>query len=141
MSRDVQRFEVSLKAFIVRDGRTLLVRETDTGWWELPGGRIDVGEEWLSHADILAREIAEELGADLRLDVSSRAVSWVRFRATDGMHLFILARPCRLIAGEPRLSDEHSDMMWVGPHEWQHLVFPPQSGYREALAQLWALAW
>ena len=140
MKRDIQRFEVSLKAFIVRDGRVLLVRESDTGWWELPGGRINVGEEWLPHADILAREIAEELGADVRLDVSSQAVTWVRYRTMDDMHLLIVARPASLIAGEPRLSDEHDDMVWIGPDGWQQLEFPPQSGYREALSRLWALA-
>ena len=42
LARLIQRFEVSLKAFILRDdGLALFVRESDTGYWELPGGRID----------------------------------------------------------------------------------------------------
>ncbi len=60
--RAIQTFEVSLKTAIVRDRQLLLLQEADTGYWELPGGRIDVGEERLDHDLILAREIREELG-------------------------------------------------------------------------------
>ena len=72
--RVVQTFEVSLKAFIVRDGRALLVREADTGFWELPGGRIDIGEEQLAHEAILARELAEELGPEFQVTTTASAL-------------------------------------------------------------------
>lgn len=140
MARAIQRFEVSLKAFIVRNGHALLVREADTGYWELPGGRIDVGEEWEPHSATLAREIAEELGSDLRIRAGAEAVSWIRRRPTDGAFLFILARLAELEAGEPQLSDEHQEMAWVGPEDCQRLQFPPESGYPEALRALWRLA-
>ena len=58
--RTIQTFEVSLKAALFSDGRLLLLQEADTGYWELPGGRIDAGEERTPHDAILAREIAEE---------------------------------------------------------------------------------
>lgn len=149
MSRRVQTFEVSLKAFIVRDARVLLVREADTGYWELPGGRIDVGEEWLSHDRVLEREIAEELGAELRVAIGPEVVTWTRQRPTDGMYLFILARLARHVGGEVRLSAEHSEATWLGRDEWQGLRFPPHSGpphagpphsgYMTAMAELWRL--
>ena len=85
MPRAIQTFEVSLKAFIVRDGRALLVREADSGFWELPGGRIDVGEEWEAHDRILAREIAEELGPAFLMKTSDAAVTWPRRRPSDGV--------------------------------------------------------
>lgn len=138
--RAIQRFEVSLKAFIVRDGRALLLREADTGWWELPGGRIDVGEEMLPHSDVLAREIAEELGPDVRIEATDAAVSWVRRRPTDGVFLFLMARVCIFAGGEMRLSDEHDDIRWVRPGEWADLTLPPQSGYADGLSRLAALA-
>jgi 8-oxo-dGTP diphosphatase len=139
MTRTIQRFEVSLKAFIVHDGRALLVREADTGFWELPGGRIDEGEEWLDHAAILAREIREELGPDVRIEADTAAVTWVRLRPTDGVYQFLVARRCRLLSGVPRLSDEHAALAWHTPATWGGLTFPPQSGYAEGLARLWAL--
>jgi 8-oxo-dGTP pyrophosphatase MutT (NUDIX family) len=140
MVRAIQRFEVSLKAFIVRDGRALFVREADTGFWELPGGRIDVGEEWDPHGAILDREIAEELGSTVRLRFGHEAVSWVRRRPTDGVFLFLLARLARVESGGPQLSDEHQEMAWLGPDDWQGQQFPPESGYPDALRELWRLA-
>ncbi len=140
MPRAIQRFEVSLKGFIVRDECALLVREADTGYWELPGGRIDVGEEWQRHDAILAREIAEELGADFRIDVGEAAVTWVRRRPSDDTYQFIVGRVCWHLAGEPVISSEHDALMWSRPEEWSKLQFPPESDYRDALAMLWRRA-
>jgi 8-oxo-dGTP pyrophosphatase MutT (NUDIX family) len=46
---------------IVRNGvgRVLLVRRTDDGYWELPGGRVEVEE---SASAAVVREVAEEAG-------------------------------------------------------------------------------
>ena len=46
---------------VVRDssGRILLVRRADDGYWELPGGRVEVGE---SASAAVVREVAEEAG-------------------------------------------------------------------------------
>src|SRR5690349_23117755 len=41
------------------DGRLLLVQRCDSGDWELPGGRVDVGESAIVAA---GREVAEESG-------------------------------------------------------------------------------
>src|SRR6476646_3680130 len=45
-------------------GEVLLVRRIDDGYWELPGGRIDVGE---SAAQAVIREVAEESGVAIAL--------------------------------------------------------------------------
>ena len=137
MPRTIQTFEVSLKAFIVREGRALLVRESDSGFWELPGGRIDVGEEWDAHDGILAREIAEELGLDFRVKVTDIAVTWIRRRPTDGVFQFIVGRICRYAVGEPVLSAEHDELAWLGPGDLSGLTFPAESGYAAALDALW----
>jgi 8-oxo-dGTP pyrophosphatase MutT (NUDIX family) len=137
--RLIQRFEVSLKGFIVKNGKALFVREADTGYWELPGGRIDVGEEWLPHADVLAREIREELGGDFRVRFGSEVVTWTRQRPTDRAFLFILARLGRYEGGEPALSAEHSECRWLGPDAAQNLEFPPDCGYPEGIEALWRL--
>lgn len=51
---------------IVRNGsgRVLLVRRTDDGYWELPGGRIDIGE---SASTAARREVAEEAGVTIEV--------------------------------------------------------------------------
>ena len=45
-------------------GRLLLVRRCDSGAWELPGGRVDVGE---SAVEAAVRETAEEAGLQVRI--------------------------------------------------------------------------
>jgi ADP-ribose pyrophosphatase YjhB (NUDIX family) len=45
-------------------GELLLVRRIDDGNWELPGGRIEVGE---SAGDTVVREVAEESGISIGL--------------------------------------------------------------------------
>jgi mutator protein MutT len=45
-------------------GEVLVVRRIDDGYWELPGGRIDVGE---SAAQAVIREVAEESGVTIAL--------------------------------------------------------------------------
>jgi 8-oxo-dGTP diphosphatase len=45
-------------------GRLLLVRRCDSGGWELPGGRVDVGESAIGAA---VRETAEEAGLRVRI--------------------------------------------------------------------------
>lgn len=46
------------------DGRILLVKRADDGNWELPGGRIDLGE---SASTAAVREVAEEAGLEIEL--------------------------------------------------------------------------
>lgn len=139
MQRRVQAFEVSLKAFIVRDDRVLVVREADTGYWELPGGRIDEGEEWAAHDAVLLREIAEEAGPDLLITISERALSWVRQRPEDGCYQFIVGRVCGYAGGAVRLSSEHDAYDWCTNEQSRALPFPPHSGYLSALERLWRL--
>lgn len=137
--REIQTFEVSLKAFIVRGGKALLVQEADTGYWELPGGRIDVGEERIAHDNILARETREELGSGFSIEVTSTGTSFVRQRPADGVFQFVMVRVCRHVAGEPVLSDEHAGLRWVGADEWRDLQYPPESDYETGLERLFEL--
>jgi mutator protein MutT len=46
------------------EGQVLLVRRADDGNWELPGGRVDIGE---SASDAVVREVAEEAGVVIKV--------------------------------------------------------------------------
>jgi 8-oxo-dGTP pyrophosphatase MutT (NUDIX family) len=138
-SRAIQTFEVSLKAALFSGGQLLFLQESDTGFWELPGGRIDVGEERLSHDAILAREIREELGEDVRFTATPRSVSFVRQRPTDSVFQFILVRVCRFDGGSLNLSAEHHEPLWLDALAASKLNFPPLSDYHSAVAKLFEL--
>src|SRR5690348_4226302 len=50
---------VAVTAFVVRDGRLLLIRRTDNSLWALPGGAQDFGE---FIGETVVRETIEETG-------------------------------------------------------------------------------
>ena len=139
MMRSIQTFEVSLKAAIFRNGRLLLLQEADTGYWELPGGRIDAGEEWLSHETIRTREITEELGPAFKIRWYDQSLSWVRQRPTDQVFQFLVAQLAEHESGHEKLSAEHQGSLWTTPADWPSLALPPLSGYAEALPKIWRL--
>ena len=51
-------FPVSVKGVVVRDGEVVLLRN-ERDEWELPGGRLELGEDL---ERCVAREVAEEVG-------------------------------------------------------------------------------
>src|SRR5262245_7453641 len=55
--------KVDVRGVVFRDGRLLLVRETDDGGWSLPGGWADVNE---SPRESVVRELREESGYEVR---------------------------------------------------------------------------
>lgn len=65
--------EVAAAVIEQEDGRFLLGRRPQgtvyAGWWEFPGGKVEVGE---TPHDALVRELREELGIDV-----ARAVPWI----------------------------------------------------------------
>lgn len=133
MARPIQVFEVGLKAFIVRERRLLVLREAGTGYWEIPGGRIDVGEEARDQKDVLRREIREELGEHFDVEMGPLVTTWIRRRPTD--FVFLVGRLCRHRAGEPTLSHEHVEHAWVDESTSATLALAP--GYAESLAEFW----
>jgi len=138
MTRAIQTFEVGVKAFLWHEQRLLLLQERDQqARWELPGGRIDVGEEGLPIADVLARELREELGAQFSCDIGAVCACWVRRAdAHRRLPVFLVGHCCTAPRGELVLSDEHQALRWVARDGWQHLDLA--AGYREALARFFA---
>ena len=135
MTRAIQVFQVGVKAFLWHEQRLLLLQERDQqARWELPGGRIDVGEEDLPIADVLARELREELGAQFSCDIGAVCACWVRRAdAFRPLPVFLVGLRCTAPRGELVLSDEHQALRWVERDGWQQLALA--SGYAEALAR------
>jgi 8-oxo-dGTP diphosphatase len=55
------QFQVSVKGLFFNDEHKLLMIQEQNGMWELPGGRIQKGEQFI---DCLRRECLEEIGLE-----------------------------------------------------------------------------
>lgn len=92
---------------IFRDGRLLLAQRTRppelAGRWELPGGKVEALE---SPREALARELAEELGVEVRC--GRRIGGDVDL----GRGRVLRAYRVEILAGEPEALD-HAQLAWV----------------------------
>ena len=104
------RFDVIAHTFVFRRGRLLLLRRANTGfldgYYSLPGGHVEAGEE-VAHA--AAREVAEEARIEV-LEIEPRIV----MPYGDGIDFLFEAKRWRGTAaiGEP---DRCDDLVWAPP--------------------------
>jgi 8-oxo-dGTP diphosphatase len=110
-------------AFIDGSGRVLLQQRAPSrsmaGLWEFPGGKVEIGE---TPEGALVRELAEELGVDVRMaDLSPACFASARVGET---HMILLLYLCRRWRGEPKPLDATA-LRWVRPREMDGLEMPP----------------
>jgi ADP-ribose pyrophosphatase YjhB (NUDIX family) len=112
--------QLAVSAVIFRDGKVLLVRRADSpakGFYSLPGGRVEFGEEL---HEALHREVREETG--LKIEIVSLA-GWreVLPTAAGGGHYVIMSFAARWAGCEVVLNEEHDDFKWLKPDEFGNL--------------------
>lgn len=118
-------FIVSIKGvFCTASGEiVLLMNERDE--WELPGGRIEIGE---SPRQCVEREIREEL--DVAVQAGELLDSYL-FEVVPGKHVFIETYACELTSDfNPRISEEHTRLGLFLPASLPDNL---PSGYRSSI--------
>ena len=101
---------IEVVAAIIRKGDKVFATQRGYGefkdWWEWPGGKMEPGE---SREEALAREIREELDAEISVDRFLYTVEWdyPRFHLT--MHCYM----CSLLTEALHLN-EHEAARWLG---------------------------
>lgn len=107
---------LSVKMLVLdKDGRCLLLKRSmsskgNPGKWDLPGGKIDSGENF---DEALLREVSEETG----ISVSIHRVLGTAESELRKVRVIYLILEGHLESGQVRLSSEHDDYIWVNPQE------------------------
>jgi ribosomal-protein-alanine N-acetyltransferase len=122
---------VSVKGVLLVGGRVVLLKNSRDEW-ELPGGRVDAGEDY---AQALTREFAEELAIQVAV---TRPIDSYPFEVIPGRRVRIVTYGCTLV-GEfaPHVSGEHTEhCLW--PVDRLSAIDLPE-GYRRSVEK-WANA-
>ncbi|WP_039831507.1 NUDIX hydrolase [Nocardiopsis valliformis] len=122
-------FPVSVKGVVMRDGKVLLLRN-ERDEWELPGGKIEVGE---TPEECLAREVEEETGWTVQ--VGEILDSWIYHITQVDRHVFIVTYGCHVSSdAQVMVSREHKEANLFT--ETAALGLPMPEGYKRSV-----LAW
>jgi 8-oxo-dGTP diphosphatase len=87
--------------------------------YDIPGGRIEFGEEL---EDSLIREVREETGLNVKPLYPTNA--WT-FMTSDDFQLVGITFLAQYVSGEILLSDEHTQFEWISAEEIKERDFPP----------------
>jgi 8-oxo-dGTP pyrophosphatase MutT (NUDIX family) len=128
VAQTVRAFPVSVKGVLVRDGLVLLLKN-EREEWELPGGKLELGEE---PPACVAREITEETG----LPVTTGPIldAW-QYHIREGRDVLIVTYGCHPEGNQsPTLSNEHKEIGFFTQAEVGDLNMP--AGYKHSI-QSW----
>ena len=108
MNKQFLEATISIRGVVCRpDDQILLIRRSNDGGWELPGGRIHRGE---AVTDCLQREVREETGLAVTVCRPLEATSWQNTAENDR---FAVYYHCTTEGSDVTLSDEHTDSRWL----------------------------
>jgi 8-oxo-dGTP pyrophosphatase MutT (NUDIX family) len=122
----VHAFPVSVKGVAVQGGKVLLLRN-ERDEWELPGGKLDVGE---APGDCVVREIGEESG--WQVTVGPLLDCW-QYEVRAGVYVVIVTYGCHVLStGPPVVSHEHEQAGLFALEAVPGLAMP--AGYKHSIA-------
>jgi len=110
--REAMESRIAVKSFIVNGNQELLLlkRSDDNphapGVWEVPGGRLEIGE---NPFEGLKRETREEANIDIEILNPLRIHHFVR---DDKQRITMITFLCKPISADVSISKEHTDFSW-----------------------------
>lgn len=123
--------DIPQKALIIHNGKILIAYDAVEKNWELPGGRIELGEE-NDLAGALRREIREELGVDVKVGEIFDAFVFTRKNS----HCVLIYR-CSLV-GEPSKikvdGTEVGEVRWISSMD-EVRALEMEDGYKMVIAK------
>jgi 8-oxo-dGTP pyrophosphatase MutT (NUDIX family) len=127
---ETQAFPVSVKGVAVQGGKVLLLRN-ERDEWELPGGKLEVGED---PVDCVVREISEESGWQV---TAGPLLDCWQYEVRAGVFVVIVTYGCHVLSSAlPTVSHEHVEAGLFAPGAVPGLVMP--EGYKRSIADWFA---
>jgi len=118
-------FPVSVKGVAVQGGRVLLL-QNERDEWELPGGKLEPGED---PGDCVIREIAEESGWQV---TAGPLLDCWQYHIGAGQDVLIVTYGCHVHSGgAPVVSHEHQRAGLFAPEAIPALAMP--GGYKRSI--------
>ena len=119
---------ISVKGVVLDSADRVLLLKNERDEWELPGGRIEIGE---TPEECVAREVLEETRWKVRTGPILDA--WMYYIDVAQKHVFIVTYGCFPEAEiDPVLSHEHREIGVFSAREIDGLNIP--DGYRRSIA-------
>ncbi len=121
---------IAARAAIVKDKKVLVIREssayeegTQIGRYDLPGGRIAIGE---SVIDALKREVTEEVGIEIEECKPFFVGEWSPTVKGTQLHIVGIFFVCMANDATVRLGNDHDMFEWVGRDDLTRVsLIPP----------------
>jgi len=111
-------FNTSFKLILRKNNKILILTESQTGFLDFPGGRVEEKEIKLPIKDLFKREINEELGKEVKYKILRPAFQYRRYNKFTKMYAFITAYEAEYLGGKIKLSPEHNACEWVDPKKY-----------------------
>jgi 8-oxo-dGTP diphosphatase len=118
----IDKMFVATKAFIMCDGKVLLLRESSdykdsahTGKLDLPGGRVELGQKF---DESLLREVQEETGLDVEIGKSFFVNESYPIVRGENWQIIRIFFECHSKSKDVKLSEDHSEFIWIKPKEY-----------------------
>lgn len=112
-----------MKAFIERDGKILILRESgaykgvsEHGNYVIPGGKVDEGEHF---AEALKREVREECALAIDIGKPFHVDEWRIDIPDKPRHIVATYFHCRYKSGDVNLNGEFDSYEWIKPSEYK----------------------
>ena len=120
---------VATKAFIIRDGKILILREsssylegTNAGRFDVVGGRLEPGEAFDAS---LLREIKEETGLAATVGKPFHVGEWRPVVRGEQWQVVGIFFECFSESGDVVLSGDHDAYEWISKEEYGEYVLIP----------------
>ena len=111
------------KILIIREASTNPdVDEKNIGPWELPGGRMSLGE---LPEEALRREVKEETGLEITIHEPLAVTEWQPVIRGEKVQNVAIYHCCVWKSGEVVVSNEHDEFAWIDPAEYRKYDFIP----------------